>query len=306
MRKLFISGLFLLIILAGCSNDEAYNYALQKGLDYIASEEYQKAESAFELALDEKENDEKATALLDQTRYYQEVLQAIAEKEWDIVVEKANEIIKIKGGSSALVSKAKDAIESKNEVQEDNEVTKDVIERAEPEDTELTTEESKQSGKETDQIKDENKEGNHDGYETYHDGPYGYTINYPTTFVPGPAQGDPDAMRFSSEDGEILVYGSHHVTTDYGVIQAGDSNAIKDLFDYELSILEENNNQAAYQNVDQANNWFVLSYNSGEDIIYQKTISSENSFVKLIIAYPKEAQVKYKPIIEHVVGSFTF
>lgn len=306
IKKVLIS-IVLFIILVGCSNDDAYNNAIEKGLDYIAIEEYKKAESAFELALDEKKDDEKATALLEQIGYYQELLHAIEDKEWDIVDEKANEIIKIKGGSSALISKAKDAIELSNEVQEDDKLAKDEIEQAELEDNDLAREEGKQSEEEkVDQIKDENKEVNHDGYETYHDGPYGYTIDYPATFMPGPAQGDPDAMRFSSDDGEILVYGSHHVTTEYGVIQAGYPNAIQELFDNELYILEENDIQVAYKNVDQANNWFVLSYNSGEDIIYQKTISSENSFVKLIIAYPKESQGKYESIIEHVVASFTF
>jgi len=40
----------------------------------MASEEYKKAESAFELALDEKPDDEKATALLGQTVNNQESL----------------------------------------------------------------------------------------------------------------------------------------------------------------------------------------------------------------------------------------
>ena len=95
IKKVLIS-IVLFIILVGCSNDDAYNNAIEKGLDYIAIEEYKKAESAFELALDEKKDDEKATALLEQIGYYQELLHAIEDKEWDIVDEKANEIIKIK------------------------------------------------------------------------------------------------------------------------------------------------------------------------------------------------------------------
>ena len=53
MKKFIMSAFIFVAFLAGCSNDEAYSNALQKGNDYITSEEYQKAESAFELALDE-------------------------------------------------------------------------------------------------------------------------------------------------------------------------------------------------------------------------------------------------------------
>lgn len=298
-RILFIS--FIISFLIGCSNDEPYNNAMQKGLDYIASEEYSKAESAFELALDEKKGDEKATALLEQTTYYQEVLNAIEDEKWDIVNEKANEIIKIKDGSSALISKAKDAIELSNEIQQDDNLRIDENER-----DEISKEESKPFKEEANQVKEESKEVNSKGYETYYDDSYGYTIDYPDTFLLGPVQGDPDAIRFRSDEGEILVYGSHHVKTDYGVIYASDDDSIQDLFDYELSVLEESNIQVAYQKIDQDNNWFVLSYNSGEDIIYQKSMASENSFVKLIIVYPKGLQDKYEPILEHVVGSFSF
>src|SRR5699024_3327530 len=72
--KNILLSLLILIVLIGCSNDDVYNNSIQKGLDYMASEEYKKAESAFELALDEKPDDEKATALLGQTVNNQESL----------------------------------------------------------------------------------------------------------------------------------------------------------------------------------------------------------------------------------------
>lgn len=112
MKKLFISSLFIFIILAGCSNDDAYNNSIQKGLDYIASEEYQKAEGAFELALDEKKDDEKAMALLQQTVYYQDALKAIDEGELDSAKEKAEKIITIENGSAALIKNSEDIITS--------------------------------------------------------------------------------------------------------------------------------------------------------------------------------------------------
>lgn len=126
MRKLILMTLFAFIVLVGCSNDEAYNNAIQKGLDYVATEEYSKAESAFELALDEKKDDEKATVLLKQTIYYQEVIKAMEEGEYDLAKEKANAVIELDGGSAALVKKSEDAIASIKEFENKlTEVTKD-------------------------------------------------------------------------------------------------------------------------------------------------------------------------------------
>lgn len=105
---MFLISLFTIFII-GCGNDEAYNNAIQKGLDYIASEEYQKAESAFELALDEKKEDVKASALLKQIINYQEALIAFEKTDFTVVKEKAEIVIKEKEGSDALIKKA-DAI----------------------------------------------------------------------------------------------------------------------------------------------------------------------------------------------------
>lgn len=123
-KTLFI--LFTTLLLIGCSNDESYNNALQKGLDYIANEEYQKAESAFELALDEKKDDEKATALFNQVVFYQEAINAMENNELDLAKESAEKVIKLEGGSSALVNKSEDVITSINEFQTTlTEVTKE-------------------------------------------------------------------------------------------------------------------------------------------------------------------------------------
>src|SRR5699024_1669320 len=110
--KRFVMNLFIfLVFLTGCSNDEAYNNAVKKGNDYITSEEYEKAETAFELALDEKMNDEQATALLTQTVSYQELIKQFNEGNFELAIENADEVIQIKNGSSNLVKKSEDVLE---------------------------------------------------------------------------------------------------------------------------------------------------------------------------------------------------
>lgn len=111
MKKFIMSVFISFVFLTGCSNDEAYNNALQKGKDFITSEEYQKAESAFELALDEKMNDEQATVLLTQTVSYQELIKEFNEGNFDLAKENADKVIQIENGTPTLVEKSEEALE---------------------------------------------------------------------------------------------------------------------------------------------------------------------------------------------------
>lgn len=116
MKKLLII-LFTIFALAACSNDEAYNEAIQKGLDHIASEEYEEAEDAFKLALEEKENDEKAKTLLDQTIAFQEAVKALEEADLETAQEKAESVTGLENGSSELVERAEKLLSTISELE---------------------------------------------------------------------------------------------------------------------------------------------------------------------------------------------
>lgn len=126
----FFSIIFLSIFLMGCGNnrDEAYNSSIQKGLDVLANEEYEKAEAYFEFALEENPKDKKATALLSQTKYYSESLQSFEEEAYDAALKQAESVITIDNGSTALITKSKKIIKD--------------IEAKKNETTELTTSDS--------------------------------------------------------------------------------------------------------------------------------------------------------------------
>lgn len=111
--KHFFSTLLVSFILIGCGNksDEAYNSSIQKGLDVLANEEYEKAEAYFEFALEENPKDKKATALLSQTKYYSESLQSFEEEAYDAALKQAESVITIDNGSTALITKSKKIIE---------------------------------------------------------------------------------------------------------------------------------------------------------------------------------------------------
>ena len=101
-----------MFFLAACSNasEEAYNSAIQKGLDVIASENYEKAEAYFELALEEKPEDEKAKAYLKQTKAYSNAEKAFDDNDFENAKVEAENVVKIKDGSESLVAKATEII----------------------------------------------------------------------------------------------------------------------------------------------------------------------------------------------------
>jgi tetratricopeptide (TPR) repeat protein len=110
MRYLTLAGLLLL---AGCGNaaQEAYNEAIQKGLDILSAEQYEKAEAYFEIALENQPDDEKATAYLAQTQIYREAKDFYDSKEYAEALEKAKQVVDLENGLEGLIAKATTIIE---------------------------------------------------------------------------------------------------------------------------------------------------------------------------------------------------
>lgn len=106
----------VMIFLAGCSNgsDEVYNNAIQNGLDVLATGEYLKAETYFELALEEKPDSAKAESLLTQTTSFNEALGFFDSESYQEAIEKSEEVMTFEDGSNALITKASELIEEIN------------------------------------------------------------------------------------------------------------------------------------------------------------------------------------------------
>lgn len=103
---------FLLFILAGCTagNTEEYNDAIQNGLDKLSAEDYEKAEDYFEIALEEKPEDEKATIYLKQTQLFDEGKQSFETNDLKNAKEKLESVVDFTKGSEILVTKSKDLL----------------------------------------------------------------------------------------------------------------------------------------------------------------------------------------------------
>lgn len=106
-KYLFIC-LFFLFFLFSCSNynEETYNSLIQKGLDALIVEEYEKAEAYFEYSLEEKPNDKKAKVLLSQTKNFVHSLKSFKDKDYKIALEQANSVINTDDGSTSLITKS--------------------------------------------------------------------------------------------------------------------------------------------------------------------------------------------------------
>lgn len=105
--------IIILLFLSGCSttDSEAYNSAIQKGLDTLGIENYEKAQAYFELALEEKPDDTIATAYLEQTQLYSEAKKAFDTSDFETAKVKAEGVAKITEGSESLVMKAREILD---------------------------------------------------------------------------------------------------------------------------------------------------------------------------------------------------
>lgn len=105
--------IIILFFLAGCSSidSEAYNSAIQKGLDTLSLENYEKAQVYFELALEEKPNDTSAKSYLEQTQLYNEAIKAFDTNNFETAKLKAEGVTNITEGSESLVTKASDILD---------------------------------------------------------------------------------------------------------------------------------------------------------------------------------------------------
>ncbi len=79
-------------------------------------------------------------------------------------------------------------------------------------------------------------------------------------------------------------------------------DSIETLYEGDVIALENAGYEIAYQTT--SDNWYVISYAEGFNIIYQKSIMAEGFVANLLIEYPQELQNKYEPIVEHAADTF--
>lgn len=97
----------ILLTVTGCSqSNEVYEKLMKKGLEQIAEDKFVQAEGSFEMALEEKPEDEEANLLLKQTVYMIEGEQAFIDGDLEVARKSVKEVIKLDKGSEDLIKKA--------------------------------------------------------------------------------------------------------------------------------------------------------------------------------------------------------
>ncbi|MDZ5759861.1 hypothetical protein RAK27_14460 [Carnobacterium maltaromaticum] len=97
-----------IFMLAGCGNkgQEAYDTAMEKGIQSVVSEEYAKAEVSFELALESNKEDKKATLYLNQVQNYVQAKTEFDKKDYSIAQKTLEKVLKSKDGLKQILKAA--------------------------------------------------------------------------------------------------------------------------------------------------------------------------------------------------------
>jgi hypothetical protein len=110
MRKLF-TAFMMLLLLAGCGND-TYDKAMEQGKLVIAKGEYDKAAGLFELALDEKPEDNEAKHFYEILIALSDVKEAVNSGKWEEALTKANKLLKEKNLPSSMKKDIQQSIQT--------------------------------------------------------------------------------------------------------------------------------------------------------------------------------------------------
>ena len=96
----------MVVGLAGCHN-KAYSQSIEKGLNAVAENKYQKALTYFDNALTQKPKDEKAQAYRDQTQAYLTTTSKLKAGEVKTALTTVDKGVKITNGATSLTNKLK-------------------------------------------------------------------------------------------------------------------------------------------------------------------------------------------------------
>jgi hypothetical protein len=127
-------------------------------------------------------------------------------------------------------------------------------------------------------------------YEKYANGRYGFSLDYPVFLTPGVEPDNGDGLKFTSNDGnsELVCYGGYNINED----------TVSSLYNEYIN----KHTDITYKT--KGKNWFVLSWNEGGKIFYQKVFVGKSMMKTFYISYPMEKDEYFTPIVGHISSSF--
>ena len=129
-------------------------------------------------------------------------------------------------------------------------------------------------------------------YQSYTNGRFGFTLQYPTGYVVDPPPSNDDGRKIHSEDFSILAYGGHT-----NIISQGET--IEDYYYEDLSSIP---GEIEYKRL--TDKWYVLAYNDNGTSVYKRFYFGKSFHNTFIITYPASKARKYDPITSHISKTF--
>jgi len=127
-------------------------------------------------------------------------------------------------------------------------------------------------------------------YKKYANTRYGFSIEYPSTFVTKVIPDNNDGIMLASPDGsvELTISGINNVLNETAISSYNE--------------LIKNHSNASYKN--QQGNWFVVSWMEGDKIVYEKGVVGKGSSNSFVIKYPLTQKKAYDSIVSHLNSTF--
>ena len=339
MKRLkgIVLAAMMLFVFTACSN-KTFDNAIEKGLESLTEKNYSTAVSYFEIALKEEKDSPEAKSYLEQAKLLNDAQNSMNNKDYDdalraiLKIEKLDDplsVVKTNGSDlKEQISKKQQNLVYENELErisslidEGNyemaesklETLKNVLDNDSDftaqldELTQLVREsktkqasqsnESQQIVEEDAHVKkpadsEQNRKENFT-YQTYTNTRYGFTVEYPTTFTVGQAPTNNDGRNFYNEEFTMVAYGSHT-----NIIEQNET-----IETYYNRALGNASGPVAYKRL--GNNWYAISYTTGSNIVYEKSIINDGVIFTLNMTYPSSQKTKYDEMVTRVAKTFT-
>ncbi|WP_068672191.1 hypothetical protein [Oceanobacillus sp. Castelsardo] len=142
------------------------------------------------------------------------------------------------------------------------------------------------------QEEPDSEQGESFTYETYINGRFGFTVEHPTSFIEGEPPTNDDGREFSNGEATIVVYGGHaNILEENETIETYYNRTLQDI-----------SSSIAYERL--GDNWYVLSYTKGDQILYVKGVLRDDVIYHLRITYPVSKKDDYNSMVTRVSEDF--
>lgn len=318
----------MLSIISGCSfSSTAYDKAIENGITALKNEQYVDAVTSFKKAVEEKNEDKQAASYLNQAQLLLDTKTAMDNTNYDEALASIEKINKINSPLGVVKEKANILEEEVQNIKKEQTYQTEIDNiRSLIGDGEYDQAESKLSTLKNhlkgdssfdDQLvslaelieegkgkKEAAAEAGQDEpsvdssrtlytYNTYSNGRFGFSVNYPSSFSGGVEPTNGDGATYTDGTCTITVYAGH-----MNILE--DNETVETYYQRELEAI---GGSAFYQTVN--GNSYVISYFEGDTIVYRKGIAQDGIISTLIIEYPASLSSQYESMVDEVSGSFT-